>query len=117
MSVFATQATFFEVISAGIGSCVITTIDLASHSPFIRDDKDNGSVDFHLDGSIERKDMQKIAQAMPSLMKISFPLTSKDGVGIGYYKWTLAESATFTVLVIAIIKFSPMFLSMKAWLS
>ncbi len=86
MSASATQAASSEALSTAISSGIIATLGLAGHSPFIRDDKDSGSVDFYLDGSIKRKDMQKMAQAMPSLMKAPRPLTSEEEFGIGYYK-------------------------------
>jgi hypothetical protein len=86
MSASATLAASSEALSTAISSSVIATLGLACHSPFIRVDKDDRSVDFCLDGSIERKDMQKMAQAMPSLMKAARPLTSEEEIGIGYYK-------------------------------
>jgi hypothetical protein len=86
MSASVTQAASSEALSTAISSGVIATLGLASHSPFIRDDIVDRSVDFYLDGSIERKDMQKMAQAMPTLMKAPRLLTSEEAIGIGYYK-------------------------------
>ncbi len=54
MSASATQAASSEALSTAISSGVIATLGLASQSPFICDDKDDGSVVFYLDGSIER---------------------------------------------------------------
>jgi hypothetical protein len=85
MSASATQAASSEALSTAISSGVIATLGLASHSPFIHD-KDDGSVDFYLDGSIERKGMLKMAQAIPPLMKAPRPLTSEEEISIGYYK-------------------------------
>ncbi len=59
MSASASQAASSEALLTAISSGVIATLSLASHFPFIYYDKDNGSVDFYLDGSIERKDMQR----------------------------------------------------------
>jgi hypothetical protein len=86
MSPSTTQAISYEAPSAPVISGVVATLGLASHSPFTRDDKDDRPVEFYLDGSIERKDMQKMAHAMPPVMKAPRPLTSEERIGIGYYK-------------------------------
>jgi hypothetical protein len=86
MSASATEAASFKAIYTAVSSDVIATLGLAGHSPFIRDDKDNGSYGFYLDGSIECKDMQKMTQAMPTLLKAPRLLTSEEESVIGYYK-------------------------------
>jgi hypothetical protein len=65
---------------------IVNGPDLASHSPFIREDRDDGSVHFFLDGSVDHTDMEKMAQAMPPLMKAARPLMAEEENEIGYTK-------------------------------
>ncbi len=81
----ATQVASSKALYTDVNSGVIATLDLACHSPFTCDDKDRESANFYLNSLIKCKDMQKIAQVMPPLMKAPHLSTSDEEINIWYY--------------------------------
>jgi hypothetical protein len=61
-------------------------LGLASFVPFICNDREDVSVHFYLDKTVEHSDMQEMAQAIPLLLKAPPPLMIEEECAIGYYK-------------------------------
>jgi hypothetical protein len=84
MATTSSRSTSLNAFSTAHRSGVIATLGLTSHSPFICDDRRDGSVHFYLDGTVERSDTQKMAQAMPPLIKAPRPLRIEEECAIRY---------------------------------
>ncbi len=85
MAASGTQLSSHISFSSHAGS-IVATLGLASHSPLICHDQNDGLIRFFLYGNIDCEDMQKIAQAMPRLTKVPRPHTANEEDSIRYYK-------------------------------